>query len=164
MSSRVSWAVITGGLVVAAAIAGVIVFVLPDSAGLTYTDRAFVKEAVGEGLLDAASAQFKFKGRAGPFYCGEVNAKNAFGAYSGFSTFIVDRRAGRPVVYTLTGSPQSTFSLQQEIANGSDHEAKVDLARCDGVLQFKDEKGRDHLIYKDGTESCPIEKDSLHPC
>lgn len=50
------------------------------------------QESVREQLKDAGSAEFRnvairdYKGA--PFVCGEVNAKNGFGGYSGYQQFI----------------------------------------------------------------------------
>lgn len=47
------------------------------------------KEAVGDQLKDPSSAQFKEVRRTDGVVCGEVNAKNSFGAYEGFRRFFV---------------------------------------------------------------------------
>ncbi|MDO8414147.1 MAG: hypothetical protein Q7S51_10210 [Gallionellaceae bacterium] len=54
---------------------------------------AWAKEMVAAKLLDGESARFR-NVRVGPIgVCGEVNGKNSYGAYTGFSRFHV---SGRP--------------------------------------------------------------------
>lgn len=48
------------------------------------------KDAVGDLLLDASSAQFEAVAAEGAVVCGLVNAKNRMGAYTGFQGFIVE--------------------------------------------------------------------------
>lgn len=61
---------------------------------LTHDGRpAEAKKLVANGLRDPASAQFREVRRVGDAVCGEVNGKNAYGAYAGFRHFIVN--AGR---------------------------------------------------------------------
>jgi hypothetical protein len=56
----------------------------------TAKERAAVSRAVGQSLKDAASAQFRWqKKQSGAVYCAEVNSKNSYGGYSGFSKFLV---------------------------------------------------------------------------
>ncbi|AZV00286.1 peptidoglycan-binding protein [Paracoccus kondratievae] len=48
-----------------------------------------VKDAVGDGLKDPFSAQYRnFRILPSGRICGEVNAKNTYGAYVGWTTFI----------------------------------------------------------------------------
>lgn len=50
-----------------------------------------VRNGVGELLKDPSSAQVRkvriVEGHSGPFLCGEVNGKNSYGAYAGFTQF-----------------------------------------------------------------------------
>jgi hypothetical protein len=46
--------------------------------------------ATNSVLLDPASAEFRNVAN-GPEVCGEVNAKNSYGGYTGFKVFIFDR-------------------------------------------------------------------------
>lgn len=59
------------------------------------------KEAIKAKLKDPDSAQFRnvnfFSGGGVPTACGEVNAKNGFGGYSGFERFIA---AGDAIAFT----------------------------------------------------------------
>lgn len=58
---------------------------------LTYDGRpAEAKKLVARSLRDPGSAQFRDVKRVGESVCGEVNGKNAYGAYAGFKHFIVD--------------------------------------------------------------------------
>ncbi len=40
-------------------------------------------------MKDPSSAQFREMKRQGPLICGEINAKNSYGAYAGFQPFLV---------------------------------------------------------------------------
>lgn len=48
------------------------------------------KKLVAHDLKDPSSAQFREIQKTGRGICGEVNAKNSYGAYVGFKHFIVD--------------------------------------------------------------------------
>ncbi|MGO2242097.1 MAG: hypothetical protein ACTH5D_10110 [Halomonas sp.] len=69
------------------------------------------KDAVAERLRDPSSAQFRnVKGgeRRGLYsVCGEVNGKNAYGAYSGYERFITNNEGN--VVYLESQLP--TFNV-----------------------------------------------------
>ena len=52
------------------------------------SDEAKVKTAVAEKLRDPDSAEFRDIKVGETIACGEVNGKNGFGAYSGFSKFV----------------------------------------------------------------------------
>lgn len=54
---------------------------------------AAAKKLVAAGLRDPGSAQFRDLKKVGETVCGEVNGKNAYGAYAGFKHFIVDAGA-----------------------------------------------------------------------
>jgi hypothetical protein len=60
---------------------------------LTSTDEVVVKNTVTKGFKDPVSAQFENlkAARSGVkvTVCGQVNGKNGYGAYAGFSPFIV---------------------------------------------------------------------------
>ncbi|NQE62960.1 hypothetical protein [Caulobacter sp. RHG1] len=47
-----------------------------------------VKNLAANQLRDPASAQFRNVRQGGAFVCGEINGKNGFGGYSGFTRFI----------------------------------------------------------------------------
>jgi hypothetical protein len=80
---------------------GLIIAALLALAGCGDAQRA--KDIVSADLRDPDSAQWRnirtAKWDNGVTYvCGEVNAKNGFGAYGGFEPFVVDVNAGT-VVY-----------------------------------------------------------------
>jgi hypothetical protein len=88
-------------------------------AGLGEPARAmpvFIAEnAVKQLLKDPDSAQFRnVKEFTGPV-CGEVNSKNGFGGYVGFSKFIVVGSFKSPSVY-LEGQSEVPFQLAWEAA------------------------------------------------
>ena len=57
----------------------------PKSA--TKTDIAAIRDSMQDYLKDASSAQFRNVVKIGTDVCGEVNAKNGFGGYTGFRKF-----------------------------------------------------------------------------
>lgn len=66
---------------------------------------AFVKEQLTQNLKDPESAQFRkiyfapFKnGEKGAYICGEMNAKNGYGGYVGFTPFYMDTTEERAVL------------------------------------------------------------------
>jgi len=66
----------------------------------------YVKEAVGEYLKDPFSAQYRNLNRLpSGTICGEVNAKNSYGAYTGWSTF----RVSKPI--EISGKLMGGFAL-----------------------------------------------------
>lgn len=74
---------IISGVVIALLISG---YTLYQS---QYGVLALAKEAVKNSLKDGESAKFRGIRQIGVTICGEVNAKNAFGAYVGFRPFVV---------------------------------------------------------------------------
>lgn len=80
------------------------------------TTRA-AKERVAAQLRDPASAQFRNVRTSGGVVCGEVNGKNAYGAYAGFSRFIVN-----PAVGDVLTDPGS---------GPTDDEAEMARLRCE---------------------------------
>lgn len=48
-----------------------------------------MQEEVSKHLKDPSSAEFRNLTRQGSAICGEVNAKNGFGGYAGFTAFIL---------------------------------------------------------------------------
>lgn len=64
-----------------------------------YGKLAVAQEAVKAKLLDGDSAKFKnVREMMGGQVCGEVNAKNRYGAYVGFNCFSVRLATDRPYV------------------------------------------------------------------
>lgn len=57
--------------------------------------KAFAKQKASYNLMDPSAAQFRnmfaiSRGMGDDTVCGEMNAKNAYGAYTGFKPFYVD--------------------------------------------------------------------------
>lgn len=68
-------------------------------------DRAFeaAKKAAAYNMKDPASAQFRnmrYGGHNKIVVCGEINAKNGFGAYAGFTPFMYDPGRSNVTIYT----------------------------------------------------------------
>ena len=74
--------------------------------------------AVRDSLKDPSSAQFRDTRVVGPSVCGEVNAKNGYGAYTGFTPFYV--RGGQAHL----APPDVTFD--------DVHDAAIDRIRAGG--------------------------------
>lgn len=53
------------------------------------------KRAAAALLKDPASAQFREVRQGGPLVCGEINGRNTYGAYSGFTRFVYDGRGAQ---------------------------------------------------------------------
>ena len=74
------------------------------------------RAAVELKLTDPGSAQFRNVRRADMFtVCGEVNAKNQMGGYTGFTAFRVfdfERLVGKRGFIVLSTSPASTMQVQ----------------------------------------------------
>lgn len=69
----------------------------------TQAVQSAIKEAVGKKLADPLSAQYDWQpAQEGVVYCGWVNAKNQFGAYSGYQPFmvlyVVNEQSGKAMV------------------------------------------------------------------
>jgi hypothetical protein len=77
------------------------------------SELAVIKPVVSAGLRDPESARFRSvrfgAGENSSLVCGEVNAKNGFGGYAGFTTFVgmyfgpedFDGEGGKPVFVLL---------------------------------------------------------------
>lgn len=59
---------------------------------------SIAEEKVRELLRDPESARFKNISRHGDVVCGEVNSKNGFGGYAGFSQFAYEVTSGEAFV------------------------------------------------------------------
>ncbi len=56
----------------------------------TETQKSAVSESVGKKLADPFSAKYEWQAvKSETVYCGMVNAKNQFGAYTGYKPFLV---------------------------------------------------------------------------
>lgn len=69
-----------------------------------------IKESVGKELADPFSAQYDWQPvRDEMLYCGWVNAKNQFGAYTGYKPFMVlysvGNKSGKVSVYSADLEP-----------------------------------------------------------
>ena len=72
---------------------------------LTPAEKLAVARAVQDQLKDPESARFKWSsmmGRNGQ-YCGEVNAKNSYGGYTGFRPFVATLTNGKVSGVTIFG-------------------------------------------------------------
>lgn len=89
---------IFGYIISAAVIIILIIIVISNSTNPTKADAiSFAKKQVSQSMKDPSSADFKFvefypssknqKEEIYGFVCGSVNAKNSFGAYTGFTRF-----------------------------------------------------------------------------
>ncbi len=60
---------------------------------LTTSEKAMIRNAVSERFFDPDSAKFRWlpmpPALDGGIYCGSVNAKNRYGAYTGYNAFAV---------------------------------------------------------------------------
>lgn len=65
-------------------------FLVLDS-GVFEPNHSHIKEAVAAELRDSESAQFQGIFGEGDTWCGEVNARNGLGGYSGFRSFVHHR-------------------------------------------------------------------------
>jgi len=66
-------------------------FVITEDANLSDEDLEYIKESLAEMVRDPSSVQIKnvrlVEDTIGRFYCGEINTKNAYGGYTGFTHF-----------------------------------------------------------------------------
>jgi len=61
-------------------------------------DKSSIETTVRNNLIDGYSAHFRGVHRHGQYGCGEVNAKNQFGGYTGFFNFVT--QGSTVVIYT----------------------------------------------------------------
>jgi hypothetical protein len=89
---------------------------------LSPAEQEVIKTAVGERLFDAEAARYKFAPyKGGSQYCGQVNAKNRFGAYVGFVPF-------QAVVFDKSGSEE--IGVAGVISIGDPDDSRVTGAMC----------------------------------
>jgi hypothetical protein len=74
------------------------------------------EQVVREHMKDPASAQLRgtalyLSGFGAHRVCGEVNAKNSFGGYTGFEAFYLDPEAGELVLQSSTEDPETWAML-----------------------------------------------------
>jgi hypothetical protein len=98
---------------------GIIIALLLTGCDQHSAEKASAQKAVADLMKDPSSAQFR-NVRVTPTgnVCGEVNAKNGYGAYAGFSRFVwfSDHRA--PKVES-DGSSSADFDVEREIARSA---------------------------------------------
>ncbi len=85
----------TAAMLVGAIAVWAVFFALGGGKGLSRWMGGFgavgeAKTLAAQDLKDPSSAQFREVHKTGGAICGEVNAKNSYGAYVGFKHFIVD--------------------------------------------------------------------------
>jgi hypothetical protein len=79
---------------------------------MTASERASISKSLADQLKDPASAKFKFtpiiSGKTSGVICGQVNARNSYGGYTGFQPFIAmtaKNTSGRTIgVFVSQGS------------------------------------------------------------
>ena len=74
------------------------------------------KDAITRDLLDPSAAQFRklhiATGGPDPALCGEINAKNRMGAYTGFKLFYVIYREGKySGQINVSEEPSASFEM-----------------------------------------------------
>ena len=92
------------------AVSAIVTFTALGS-GLFELGHSGIKNAVAAQLKDPDSAQFRSITGSGDTYCGEVNARNSFGAYTGYRPFVVQ---GRVVLLEPTMLPSASVSEQAD--------------------------------------------------
>jgi hypothetical protein len=88
-------------------------------------NEKLLKEAMSSSLKDAESARFKSiryvpSNTAGMWkMCGEVNAKNSYGGYAGFSRFygLVSQKAKEPPYYIVIAMGETADSMCKKMGS-----------------------------------------------
>jgi hypothetical protein len=114
------------------------------------------KRAVAEQLLDPASALFRNVVSEAGKVCGEVNAKNKMGAYTGFSRFVVDTADFEPQL-----DPQFDLSdlwsardLCREMMSNEYSSLSSTTSVCARVDELQQAEGRQRAFDRAWTASC----------
>jgi len=81
---------IVGGAALLVAV-GLLTFFVAGPSISRHSGLRQVKKVAAAQLRDPSSAQFRNVERHGSTVCGEINGKNGYGAYSGFSRFYGDK-------------------------------------------------------------------------
>lgn len=68
-------------------------------AGCAQSDAEKALEGV---LKDPSSAEYRNISSSWEWVCGEVNAKNSYGGYTGYQPFLINRRSGRVELFNPT--------------------------------------------------------------
>lgn len=87
-----------------------VILIIIAFSGCDAPDIANAKSIVAGKMKDPESARFKGVHSEGEYVCGLINAKNSFGAYSGFQRFIVD--TGSNTVELDRGELAQRFSMK----------------------------------------------------
>lgn len=83
-------------------------------------------------LRDPSSAQFRNVRTDGDGYvCGEINGKNGFGAYSGFSEFYAFESVDGDWIATIY-DPDQLDGLPPQLVRITKDNHEIAMARCDG--------------------------------
>ena len=82
MANKIALAILAAGGLIAGA-----VWLSANNVSQLVDPYSSVKAVVKEPLVDPNSAQFKNISKSSIGYCGEVNAKNRMGGYTGFKRF-----------------------------------------------------------------------------
>lgn len=99
------------------------------------------QEIAARDLKDPSSAQFRDVREAkGGAVCGEMNGKNAFGAYTGFKRFVV--RAGATSVVTEPDEPMT--EAEQQVATDRCRDSSglgyaAEHSACEGVTKLTEQ-------------------------
>lgn len=90
-------------------------------APVTAADRGIIQSAIIDDMKDPAAAQtrnlvaYDLSGGQGRAICGELNGKNAFGAYVGFQPFFLRVKDGKLVTeYAGSGDPDDLDRFMAE--------------------------------------------------
>lgn len=111
---RVTILVALGALSVTAVIAAVVL-----SGSERHDPFADAKEAVSSILIDPYSAQFRdlYRSKDDDGVCGEVNAKNRMGAYTGYTAFFHDETTGAVLLEQEVQEPRSWWTSEDHRRN-----------------------------------------------
>ena len=91
-----------------------------------------MRKGILSGLNDPASAQFQKESLRGKLLCGEVNAKNGFGGYFGFTRFIsydegyaIQGENSKTLFYFKEALPKHDDGRFEWIIEGMKHQLKL---------------------------------------
>jgi hypothetical protein len=114
------------------------------------------KRAVREQLLDPTTAQFRNVEERDGSICGEVNAKNKLGAYTGFTRFVVDTASYRPLLDPQfdVGDLVSARELCTEVSGNEYSSASTTMSTCNRVAELELEESRQQSFDGAWTQHC----------
>ena len=93
---------------------------------------------VASALKDPSSVQFEEVQENSDVICGEYNAKNGFGAYTGYESFVFDRKS-KQLWLTDDGANNAPPNIFAECTNASDLISK-DLGRLEADIKRENDK------------------------